>query len=61
VAQYLRAVVYNAAAGAKPGAVPPDAVLMVILLQQVCRVMHLPKRILHSHIPAYLLDTLQAN
>ena len=61
VSQYLRAAVYAAAAGPKPGAVPPDCVTLVILLQQVCRVMRLPERILHSHVPAYLLDTLQAS
>jgi hypothetical protein len=60
VAQFLRASVYSAAASAKPTPVPQDAVSLVILLQQVCRVMRLPERILHSHVPAYLLDTLQA-
>ena len=60
VSQFLRAAVYAAVSSAKPSAVPPDCVALVVLLQQVCRVMRLPERILHSHVPAYLLDTLQA-
>jgi hypothetical protein len=41
-----------------PPALPPDAFALMLLLQQVARTAHIPDRVLHAAIPAFLLDTL---
>ncbi len=72
--QYVRSVVHvtigaavsAAPAGSKgerelakaPPAVPADVVTALLVMQQLARVAHVPDRVLHSHVPAYLFDTL---
>lgn len=43
------------AARAPPG-LPRDAATLLLLLQQVCRVAHVPDRVLHAAVPAPLLN-----
>jgi WASH complex subunit strumpellin len=37
-----------------------DTVNLILLAQQVARVAHVPERVLHSHVPPYLFDTIVA-
>lgn len=43
-----------------PPTVPPDVVNIILLLQQVGRVAHVPDRVLHAHVPPYMFDSLMA-
>lgn len=57
--QFIRSAVHVAVGGAgKPAAVPPEAILLLLLVQHVARVARIPDRVVHAHVPPYLFETL---
>lgn len=57
--QFIRSAVHVAVGGAgKATPVPPDAILLLLLVQHVARVARIPDRVVHAHIPPYLFETL---
>jgi WASH complex subunit strumpellin len=74
VGQYIRSVVHGtvgAAVGAAPAgskgerdlakappSLPPDVYTCLLIVQQLARAAHVPERVVHVHVPAYLFDTL---
>jgi WASH complex subunit strumpellin len=43
---------------AKPPALPHEVLVCLLLMQQVARVARVPERVVHTHVPSYLFDTL---
>lgn len=74
--QYIRSIIHStigtavstASAGSKgekelakaPPQLPIDVVTSLLILQQLGRVAHIPERVIHNHVPAYLFDTITA-
>jgi WASH complex subunit strumpellin len=57
--QYVRALLAASVANpAKPVGLPLEVVSAMLLARDVARVAHVPNRVLHSHFPPHLLETV---
>ena len=56
--QHLRAVVAATAGAPRPAPTPLDAVILLLLVQNVTRVARIPDHVVHAFIPPYLFETL---
>jgi WASH complex subunit strumpellin len=46
--------------GKAPPVLPVEVFICLLVVQQVARVAHVPERVLHSHLPAYILSATYA-
>ena len=56
--QHLRAIVATTASAARPTPTPLDAIILLLLVQNVTRVARIPDHVVHAFIPPYLFETL---
>ena len=58
--QYIRTSLFAAVGAAKPAAAPPEATLLLLLVQHVAGVARIADSVVHAHLPPYLFETIGA-
>ena len=57
--QFIRSKINDVAQQESVVTLPPEVVNLLIFLTQMARAAHVKSTMLHSHIPAYVLDAMQ--